>query len=170
MRSVRHFITLAAMLLMAGCAGYHVGPTGGQVAGAKSIQIRPFVNKTVEPRLIEPFTSALRKKLQQDGTFRLETQKEGDVVVTGTIIKYIREGISFQPQDVLSVRDISIRVVVHLTSMERATGKILYDGEVTASTALNVGADLVSAERQASTLLAADFAKNAASILTEGLW
>src|SRR5207247_6690500 len=78
------------LLLLAGCAGYHLGPTAGQTAGARSIQINPFLNQTIEPRLSEALTHALRKQIQQDGTFRLNTADDGDIILTGAIIKYDR--------------------------------------------------------------------------------
>ena len=44
------FLILAAALL-AGCAGYHLGPVNGGVAREKSIEILPFNNQTLQPRL-----------------------------------------------------------------------------------------------------------------------
>ena len=38
-----------------------LGPTGGQVSGARSIQINSFVNHTSEPRLTDALTHALRQ-------------------------------------------------------------------------------------------------------------
>ena len=38
-------------LLLCGCA-YTLGPTNGQIAGAKSVQVNPFANNALEPRLI----------------------------------------------------------------------------------------------------------------------
>lgn len=71
---MRAWICLIA-LLMAGCAGYRLGPTNGLSAGARSVQVNPFQNKTIEPRLIDAVTSQMRKQIQQDGTYRLETQE-----------------------------------------------------------------------------------------------
>jgi hypothetical protein len=34
------------------------------------VQINPFANKTLEPRLGDEVTAQLRKQLQRDGTFR----------------------------------------------------------------------------------------------------
>jgi hypothetical protein len=61
------------VLLLSGCAGYRLGPVGGQIAGARGIQVPMARNATLEPRLAEPVTLALRRHIQQDGTFRLET-------------------------------------------------------------------------------------------------
>ena len=104
-----------AMLLLTGCAGYRLGPTGGQTAGAKSIQVSPFVNQTLEPRLGEAVTAALRKSLQRDGTYQLATRGDADLIVNGEITRYNRFGLSYQPTDVLTVRDYRVTLTAHVT-------------------------------------------------------
>jgi len=47
------------------------------------VTVRPFQNQTFEPGLTEAVDFALRRKLQQDGTYRLDTQGSGDIVVSG---------------------------------------------------------------------------------------
>jgi hypothetical protein len=161
---------LLLALLLQGCAGYHVGPTGGQTAGARSIQVDFFHNKTLEPRLSTAVASALRKAIQFDGTYHLNTTGTGDVVVTGTISQYERAGLSFQPRDVLTIRDYSVVMVVDVLATERATGKKLLQKTVQGKTLVRISNDMVSSERQALTVLAEDFARNATSLLTEGQW
>ncbi|HZL13019.1 MAG TPA: hypothetical protein VFC85_02645, partial [Verrucomicrobiae bacterium] len=73
MRLLNLFALGAAALWLAGCAGYHLGPVNGAVAGEKSIEILPFNNQTLEPRLGEAVTQALRERLQTDGTYHLAT-------------------------------------------------------------------------------------------------
>ncbi len=158
------------VLGLAGCAGYRVGPTNGVVAGARSIQVNPFRNETHEPRLIEPVVSALRRTLQQDGTYRLNTSGQGDIIISGVLVRYEREGVSFQPNDILSVRDFKVRLIARVTAMERSTGKMLLDREVAGQTTLRLGADLGNTERQAVPLLAQDLAQNTVSLLVDGLW
>ena len=161
---------LALMMLTAGCAGYRLGPAGGQTAGARSIQITPFVNRTLEPRLVDYVMISLRKHLMQDGTYHLDTHDEGDVVLSGVITSYQRTEISVQPTDVLTVLDYEIRMTAQITARERSTGKIILDRPVTGRTALRAGLDLTSAERQAIPLLTDDLAKKATELLTDGTW
>jgi len=156
--------------LLAGCAGYRLGPTGGVVAGARSIQVNFFRNETLEPRLTGPITAALRKSLQQDGAYRLNTHGEGEIVVNGVITKFNRSELSFQPNDVLTVRDYSLSLIARITAVERSTGKTLLDREVSGRTTIRVGPDLSSVERQAIPLLAEDLARNVTSLLVDGDW
>ncbi len=163
-------ILLTAALVLTGCAGYRVGPTGGQVAKAKSIQVKPFLNETLEPRLSSAVSVALRRTLQQDGTFRLSTQGEPDIILSGTIIRYRRSGISFDPADVITPRDFQIFLTAKITATDRNTGRVLLDREVGGRTTIRSGPDLTSSERQAVPLLAEDLARNVTSLLVDGTW
>src|SRR5687768_4968035 len=103
-----------------GCAAYQLGPTNGVAAGSKSIQINLFQNATKEPRLTEPVATALRRAIQQDGTYRLATGGDADVILEGAITEFDRSGISFDPRDTLTVRDYELRMTVKFTAKETA--------------------------------------------------
>lgn len=169
MRAPFALLALSAMVI-SGCAGYRLGPSNGTEAGARSVSVQPFVNATLEPRLIDAVSIALRRSLQQDGTFRLETAEDGDVVVSGVITDFTRDELGFQPQDTLTVRDYEIRIEAEVTATERATGKVLFTRTVSGRTALRVGNDLASAERQAVPMLAANLARNITTLVTDGSW
>jgi Lipopolysaccharide-assembly len=158
-----------ALLALAGCAGYRLGPVNGLAAGAKSIQVLPFSNQTMEPRLTDAVTSELRKELQRDGTFRLAS-RDGDIVVNGVLIRYVRGELAFAPSDTLTVQDYRVSVTAQVTARERATGKVILNQPVSGSTLILVGNDLASSERQAMPLLADDLAQHVTALLTEGSW
>ena len=157
-------------LLLSGCAGYRLGPTNGDLSGARSVQVNPFVNKTIEPRLGESVTTSVRRYIQRDGTYRLDTKNEGDIIVSGTIIEFQRSGLSFQPTDVVTPRDYWLALVAHVTAVDRGTGKVVLERNVVGRTTMRVGADLSSAERQATPLLAEDLARNITALLADGTW
>ena len=83
--------------LLAGCAGYRLGPSNGMAVGDKSVQIRPFANQTLEPRLTDALTQELRRELQRDGTFHLASSDDADIVVSGVITRYNRRELSLSP-------------------------------------------------------------------------
>src|SRR5258708_34840305 len=109
-RPVVHAALALMILALAGCAGYHLGPTNGLRAGARTIQIKPFSSQASEPRLSEAVTASLRKNLQQDGTYRLDTRDDGDIILTGTILNLYRTQLSFHPHDILTPRDSHLPV------------------------------------------------------------
>ncbi len=166
------FLTIAAALAMAaaGCAGYRLGPSNGMAAREKSIQVAPFSNQTLQPRLGDAVTSQLRKQLQQDGTFQLATGDGADIVVSGVITHYDRLEISFLPSDALTVQDFRISLTAKVTARERSTGKVLLDQPVTGFTIIRVTTDMASTERQALPLLAANLAKSVTARLVDGAW
>ncbi len=159
-----------AVLGVSGCASYRLGPVNGLAAREKSVQVNPFVNQTLEPRLGDAVTVQLRKQLQRDGTYQLATHDDGDIVVSGAITRYDRQETSFASTDILTVRDYRILLTAQVTARERSSGKVILDQPVVGTTLIRVTTDLVSTERQALPLLAADFAKKVTELLAEGAW
>jgi len=172
MRALKKILTCAAAVLLTGCAGYHLGPVNPdtRAGGEKSIEIFPFNNQTLQPRLGDAVTQALRERLQTDGTYHLVTRGGGDIVVTGVITHYNREGLSYLNTDVATVENYRVGIIAHVTARERSTGKVLLDKDVNGYTLVHVGTDLASAERQSLPLLAEDLARNTVELLTEGAW
>jgi len=160
----------SGLLLAAGCAGYHVGPAGGIPAGSRSVQIMPFLNKTMEPRLVDAISVAVREVVQEDGTYRLDTHGEGNIIVFGEVIRFNRSALAFLPNSSLSVQDFTLTMSAHVTAIERGTGRTNLNTTVVGQTVIRVGADQSSAEREAIPLLADDMARNLVAQLTEPWW
>src|SRR5262245_59615028 len=112
-------LCLALALFATGGCAYRLGPTNDERAGARSVQVNPFENKTIEPRLVEAVSFALRKQLQQDGTYQLHTGQSADIILSGTIIAYERHSLSFRPRDVVTPRDYRLTVTALVTARER---------------------------------------------------
>jgi len=164
------WLLVAALVLPAGGCAYRLGPTNGLRAHARSIQILPFENKTIEPRLVEAVGTALRQQLQQDGSFAIDSHGDGDVVLTGTIVSFERHSLTFVSRDVLTPRDYRLTITVQVTARERGTGRVLLEKKITGHSDIRVGPDLVSSERQALPLVATDLARNATALLADGSW
>jgi hypothetical protein len=170
MRPPVFFAVCATAALLAGCAGYHLGPVNGGVAGEKSVEVLPFNDQTLQPRLGDAVMQALRERLQTDGTYHLATRGDADIVVSGVITHYYREGASYLRNDVTTAANYQITVSAHVIARERATGKVLLDKNVNGRAVVNVGADLADAERQSLPVLAEDLAGNVMELLAEGAW
>lgn len=170
MRLPELFALMAVTALLAGCAGYHLGPVNGAVAGEKSIEVLPFNNQTLQPRLGDAVTQALRERLQTDGTYHLATHGPGDVVVSGVITRYNREGLSYLNNDVTTTENYRVGIIAHVVARDRNTGKVLLDKNVNGYTLIHVGTDLADSERQSLPLLSEDLARNITELLTEGAW
>ena len=170
MRLWSGILVVVLTLTLCGCAGYRLGPSNGATAGARSIQIAAFANRTLEPRLSDALTSALRKEIQREGTFQLATRYPGDVVVSGEITHFERGEVSFLPVDVVTARDYKVSFTAHVVARWRLGGKVVLERDMTGSTLMRVGSDLPSVERQTLPLLAADLARQITAALADGTW
>jgi len=170
MRQRCAILVLAFALGGGGCAGYHLGPSDGSQAGSRTIVIKPFTNRTLEPRLGDDATFALRKEIQRDGTFRLTTGAKANVEVTSELILYTRYEVSFLSNDITTARDYRINLTAHVTARDRVSGRVILDRDVTGRSLMRVGSDLPSAERQTMPLVATDLARQITSLLVDGGW
>lgn len=173
MKIMRALKSLACLLLVAlsGCAGYHVGPVNGAlVSPDKTIEILPFDNQTLQPRLGDELTKAARERIQTDGSYHLATREPGDVVVTGTIKYYGRQALNFLSADAATPENYRVGLVVHVVVRDRASGNLLIEKDLKPSSLVHIGRDLASAERQALPLIASDFAYELVSLISEGKW
>lgn len=163
-------LLLAGALGSSGCAGYRLGPTDGLPAGYRTITVTPFTNRTLEPRLNDDCTFALRKEIQRDGTFRVVTDSSASLDVTGEVIRYERFEISFLSTDTTTARDYRVDLTARVVAKDRSSGKVVLDREVTGHSLMRVGSDLPSAERQTIPLVATDLGRQVTALLVDGTW
>jgi hypothetical protein len=161
---------LLAATLLCGCAGYRLGPSNELAAGTESIFVEPFRNETLQPRLEEDVTRAVRKGLVREGTYRLGGRADSDLVVRGMVINYSRQGVSYDPADAQTPTDYNVVLQARVTVSRRATGEQVWERVVTGTTPVRAQGDLQSAERQATPLLAANLAQHVVDMLTDGDW
>jgi hypothetical protein len=167
---MRSWLLIILAVAASGCAGYKLGPTNGVAAGSRTVKFKPFVNRTHEPRVTEYLSTSLRKQLQQDGTFRLETAGSPDILVSGEITRFDRTGLSYQTNDVLTPQEYTLTMQAHVVAMDVNTGKVFINRTVQGYTYIRIGNDEYSAERQAVPLLTDSVARSAVSLLVDGAW
>jgi hypothetical protein len=158
------------LLVGGGCAGYKLGPTGETRAGDRSIQVNPVQNATLEPRLGVAVNHALRKEIQREGTFRLNTRGDGDILLQVDITGYHRRGIAFRSRDTLTADDYEVSLQAKVSATDRRSGRQLVSKELRSRTTVRIGSDLTSAERQALPLLADNLAYQITSLLADESW
>lgn len=139
-------------------------------ARSQSVYVEPFVNDTLQPRLEDEFTRAVRKGLQREGTYRLGHKSDSDIIVKGVIKTYSRQGLSYDPGDLVRVTDYNLVAVTRITAYERDSGRKILEQDVPGNTQLTSGSDLTSAERQATPLLAENMARRVVDLLADGTW
>jgi hypothetical protein len=167
---MRSWLLIILAIAAGGCAGYKLGPTNGVAAGSRTVKFKPFINKTHEPRVTEYLSTSLRKQLQQDGTFGLETSGSPDILVSGEITRFDRYGLSYQTNDVLTPQEYTLVMQAHVVAVDVRSGKTFISRTVQGTTYLRSGNDEYSVERQAIPLLTDNVAREAVSLLVDGPW
>ena len=161
---------VALAFLAGGCAGYRLGPSNGVIARDDSVYVEPFTNDTMQPRIEDDFTHALRIDLQREGTYRIGAKSDADIAVKGAIINYSREGLSFNPTDLVQVEVYNLVVTARITAYERATGQKLFERNFSGNSQIRSESDLTSAEREAMPLIANNLARKVVDVLADGDW
>ena len=164
------WLSLILVSVLTGCVGYTAGPTNGTFAGARTVRVSFFKNETLEPRLVVAVNRALKRNLQQDGTFELETSGNADLLVTGELTDFLRGGVSYTPGDILTVQDYNLQLTAKIKVTDRVTGEVILDRTITGSSIVRVGSDLSAGQRQAVPLIAEQLARQATSFIVDGDW
>ena len=159
-------LSILCCLLCLGCMGYHLGPV--LKADYKSVAIPMFKNKTLKPQLEAQVTNGIIKRLQSDGTLRVEPKESADIIVTGQILRYRRSTLRALRTEAATPREFRISIDAQVEARDRVTGKVvLQPTVVTGSADTFIGDDLQSAQEQALPLIADDLARQVVSLLVE---
>ncbi|HTS18365.1 MAG TPA: LptE family protein [Verrucomicrobiae bacterium] len=164
--SRRAVLLLMLPLLLAGCAGYHIGPV--TKTSFHSIAVPMFTNETLRPQLEAQISNAVIRRIQQDGSVQIQPQSRADVVLTGTVFRYQRIPLRSLETDTGIPREFRVAIAVRVEAVDRRTGEtVLKSTEVEGTSDVFIGEDQQTAEMQALPLVADDIARRVAGLLLE---
>ena len=159
----------AAILLLSGCAGYHVGPVKPTyMNGINTISVPTLRNGTLVPRLEVPIANIVIKQFQQDGTYQIGSDENSDAILEGTVDKLSLVPTRALRGNVLQTTEFQLQLEIDFRLTSRVTGKELAHRKVIGTTEFFVGGDLQQDEQQAIPLAAEQAAVQIVSILSEG--
>ena len=165
-RATRCLLTGFLAVLTSGCAGYHLGPT--QSLPYRSVAVLMCKNKTLNPQLEAQVTNAIIKRFQTDGTLRIESATEADIVITGQITKFHRHELRAVQTDVNAPREYRVTIEVRIEARVRGSGELVFEPALIKGHADTfIGTDLQSADAQVLPLIADDLAKRVVPLLAE---
>ena len=184
---VRRLFCVASVVLLAasnsGCAGYHLGSVKpAALAQVRTLAVPAFKNNTLEPRLEVLLANVLIKQIQQDGTYRIASEKDADAVVLCTVDKLDRQPARSVRNnaskgilaDFYQTSEFTLDLVLKVDVQEKGTGKSLLKREVRGTSSFFVSsahpltADVNRDERQAISQAAEDASVRLTSYLSEG--
>ncbi len=117
-----------AALALAGC-GYHLAGTGTTVPdGARSIRIEPFTNHTRETGLEVRLHRAVEDEFRRQGTLRIVTEDDADLVLSGDIRRFTSVPVAFSATDEAVQYQGIMQVSLRLT--ERESGHVLFENKL----------------------------------------
>ncbi len=144
-------LLLAPLLLLASCAGYHIGnakPTA--LAGVKSIAVPMFANDTQHPRAEALATSAVSSALSQDSTFRVTRSEHADAILEGRIKNISYSAIRGSRLDTVHPDELSNTVTLMWILKDAKNPRhILASGSSIGTSQLFVDPDLQTARNNA---------------------
>ena len=166
MSSHVRYVTALGCALTLGCAGYHLGPVSNP--GYKSVAVPMFKNRTLKPQLEAQVTNGVIKRLQADGTLRVESAENADIILAGEIVRYRRDPLRSVREETNKPREYRISIEARIEAHDRVSGNtVLKSTVVTGRAETFIGTDQQSAEYQLLPLIADDLAKRVVTLLVE---
>lgn len=166
---------LALACCFSGCAGYTLGPIKPKrMREVTTIAVPSFKNDTLEPRIEVLLASAVIKQIQQDGTYRIASEKDADAILDCTIEEIVRRPSRSVRGNVLQTREYTLVLRGRYRVLNRVTGAQLDGRAIVGQTSFfvtgtnNIAADVNQDERQAIPIAAEDMATRLVSQISEG--
>ena len=120
-KSIFIIVGLAVFLLF-GCAYTPVEILPKHI---KTIAVPTFINRTARYGIESKLTDAVIEEFIRDGHLSVAKQKEAAGLLTGEIVTYVLEPLSYDATEV--VEQYKLWVVVNLTFRDLTTGEVLWE-------------------------------------------
>ncbi len=138
-----------------------------------TVAVSTFRNNTLIPRLEAQTADAVAKQLQQDGTYRIETEDRADALINGTIVSVSRQPMRVFASNVMQSSEFEIVLLVDYTVTDRVTGAVLLRGKAEGHAPFfvntdNVNSDLITDQNMNYSLASQRMAQVLVSRVSEG--
>ncbi|MCJ7646767.1 LPS assembly lipoprotein LptE [bacterium] len=117
------FITIGlGVFLFFGCA---YAPVEILPKHIKTITVPTFINRTAHYGVESKLTDAVIEEFIRDGHLSIAKKKEADALLTGEVVTYVLEPLSYDATEV--VEQYKLWVVVNLSFRDLTTGELLWE-------------------------------------------
>jgi len=135
---------LPAALIFSSCGYRMAGQTTGLPESIKTIAITVFENESFEPNIEAAVTRAVTQKFVDDGRLRVVPKARADALLTGTVIKYGLEAVSFDQFNYAT--SYRMRIGVTVTLKGRSESSLRMVRNVNAESFYSLGSSIAGAE------------------------
>lgn len=164
-RQIIYGVLLGIVTVGSGCLGYRLGST--LPSDIATISVATFSNKTDEPFLETIVTEAVSSALQRDGTLRVATMQNSDVVLSGTIISLVLTPLRYERDNVRTTREYRLTLNTEIVLARTGTNEKIMRRKVTGETTFEPAGDIASAKRSALPYAARDLARHIVDAVVE---
>jgi outer membrane lipopolysaccharide assembly protein LptE/RlpB len=114
---------LLCTLILAGCAGYHLGAVNLDDP-IKAIYIPQVKNRTTQPGIDARATSKIVTAFQIDGTYMVVNERDADAILEVTLSSYNRSALRFDKNDV--TREYRLTIGSEVVLRDTRTRKVIW--------------------------------------------
>ncbi|MDD2710372.1 MAG: LptE family protein [Verrucomicrobiae bacterium] len=151
---------------LAGCASYKLGAV--KDPGFKTIFIENFKSQVDEPGLENLVTTTVIKEFQNDGTLRVVSMEQADVILRGKITAFETTPLRYSRQNELTPTEAGMSIEVTYTLTKKGQEKPYQEAKVTGATTFFIGNDLQGDKRQGVPLASEKLGRELLKMLVEG--
>ncbi len=112
MTRFRAILLSVIALLLSGCGVYTLNPRGA--SSYKTIAIEPLDNKTAEFGVTDQLTSIIIDAFIADGSMKVVSAANADVILTGTLLDYKRDFNVFNQSDQVQSYKVTLSFEIEL--------------------------------------------------------
>ena len=123
MLSWKRCLSIASIIVLAGCGYQLVGKETHVPSGLTSVAIPTFVNQTFEPGIEAPFTQGFLREFILDRRMSVLDRKEADSILVGVIKDFQMSSVAYDRSGL--VLEYQTTVVIDLT-LKKRTGEVLW--------------------------------------------
>ena len=137
-----------AAALLAGCASnYQLGTT--LAPELRDVYVMAVQNQSSEPTIHQTATAKLLREIQRDGTLNLVSDEtSATTVLEVTILDFTMKATTYQSNDKHTGREYRASIRSHVIFRKRATGTVLYEGNIVGEENFDATGDLNTAKRR----------------------
>ena len=167
---IRRGLVLFVLASLIPACGYQPLEGGAGPQGPQKLHVTGITNDSLNPWVLAAVSSAIIRQVRLNTRIRMTDESLADVTLSGRVLSYQNDPISFSVQDI--GRRYRVRVLLSVTLTRRGTGAVQLKQEITGEAFYNTGttaADTRAAEQEATQRAAQDAARQLVVLLVEEL-